>query len=38
MAENIIVVQDTEIRITNRNGEDYISLTDMCKALAMVIS
>lgn len=29
---DVIIVQETEIRVTERNGEDYISLTDMCKA------
>lgn len=32
MANDIIVVQGTEIKVTQRENEDYISLTDMCKA------
>lgn len=32
MANDIIVVQGIEIKVTQRENEDYISLTDMCKA------
>ncbi|BBF07661.1 KilA-N domain-containing protein [Haemophilus influenzae] len=32
MANDIIVVQGVEIKVTQRENEDYISLTDMCKA------
>lgn len=27
-----IIVQDTEIRLVEQNGQEYISLTDMAKA------
>lgn len=32
MANDIIIVQGVEIKVTQRENEDYISLTDMCKA------
>ena len=32
MKNRIIKVKDTEVTITTRNGQDYISLTDMLKA------
>lgn len=32
MANDIIVVQGIEVKVTQRENEDYISLTDMCKA------
>ncbi|MDW0840966.1 KilA-N domain-containing protein, partial [Mannheimia haemolytica] len=27
-----MIVQGVEVKVTARDGEDYISLTDMCKA------
>ncbi|EPE63860.1 hypothetical protein P1062_0206110 [Pasteurella multocida subsp. multocida P1062] len=32
MVNDVIVVQDAEIRVIEQNGEDYINLTDMLKA------
>ncbi|MGY6088720.1 DNA-binding protein [Avibacterium paragallinarum] len=32
MANDVIIVQDAEIRVIEQNGEDYISLTDMLRA------
>lgn len=32
MVNDVIIVQDAEIRVIKQNGEDYISLTDMLKA------
>ncbi|HDL1940878.1 TPA: KilA-N domain-containing protein, partial [Mannheimia haemolytica] len=32
MANSVMIVQGVEVKVTARDGEDYISLTDMCKA------
>lgn len=32
MANRVVKVHDTEIRVIEQNGEDYINLTDMLRA------